>query len=77
VIRSRTNAITVKGGTGSRSVNVIHNINLLDGQITADTVRAVSRRHITDRGMRAAAGDRSSSACGSTARSTARGLPAA
>ena len=43
VIRSRTNATTVKGGTGSRSVNVIHNVNLLGGQITADAVRAVSR----------------------------------
>ena len=43
MIRSRTNAMTVKGGTGSRSVNVIHNVNLLSGQITADAVRAVSR----------------------------------
>ena len=43
VVRSRTHTFDVNGGSGSQSVNVIHNVNLLDGQITADAVRAVSR----------------------------------
>jgi hypothetical protein len=43
VIRSKTDATDVNGDPGSRSVNVTHNINLLDGLITADAVRAVSR----------------------------------
>src|SRR5690242_16854832 len=43
VVRSRTHTFSVKGGSGSQSVNVIHNVNLLNGQITADAVRAVSK----------------------------------
>src|SRR4029078_7557902 len=43
VIRSRTNATTVKGRPGSRAVNGVHYVHLLGGQITADAVRAVSR----------------------------------
>jgi hypothetical protein len=43
VVRSRTHTFSVKGGSGSQSVNVIHNVNLLNGQITADAIRAVSK----------------------------------
>jgi hypothetical protein len=43
VVRSRTHTFSVKGGDGSQSVNVIHDVNLLNGRITADAVRAVSR----------------------------------
>jgi hypothetical protein len=42
-VRSRTDVVSVEGGSGSRSVNVVHGINLLDGLITADAVKAVSR----------------------------------
>ena len=43
VVRSRLDALRVKGGTGSRAVDSIHDLNLLSGLITADTVRAVSK----------------------------------
>lgn len=42
-VRTRVDAITINGGPGSRSISVIDDVNLLDGLIRADTVKAVSR----------------------------------
>ena len=51
VVQTRVDAVTINGGPGSRAVSVVHDVDLLDGRITADAVKAVSRTWHDDSGF--------------------------